>query len=286
MRNLKKNYKGYLYILPAVLIYGFFVLYSALQNLFYSFFKWTNISTRQFSGISNYIALFKDKKFYTTISHNFIWAFLTVVLLILFLLISVFLTRNKGRLVLSVIYFLPVTIPFVVSAIMWGWIYNPDFGVIKYVLDKLNLGNLNQFWLSNPKIALYSLFIVGTWTFFGFCIVIFLSALQSQDQSIYEAAKIDGASDIKCFFYITIPALRRTISFLTIWSIIGAMKFFDIVYIMTKGGPGNSTEILSTYIFKLAFREQRIGYASSISMILTIIVVGLAVIIFRRSNEE
>ncbi|MHB8279133.1 MAG: carbohydrate ABC transporter permease [Candidatus Humimicrobiaceae bacterium] len=286
MRQLKKSYKGYLYILPALLIYGFFVLYSSLQNLFYSFFDWTNITTRKFSGISNYIALFKDKKFYTTISHNFIWAALTVILLMLFLLISVFLVRNKGRLVFSVIYFLPVTIPFVVSAIMWGWIYNPDFGVIKYVLDKVHLSNLNQFWLSNPKIALYSLFIVGTWTYFGFCIVIFLSALQSQDQSIYEAARIDGASDIKCFFHITIPALRSTISFLTIWSIIGAMKFFDIVYIMTKGGPGNSTEVLSTYIFKLAFREQKIGYASSISMILMIIVVGLAAIIFRRSNEE
>lgn len=286
MRYLKKSFIGYLYILPALLIYGFFVLYSSLQSLFYSFFKWTNITTKSFAGISNYISLFKDKKFFITISHNIIWATLTVALLMLFLLISVFLIKNKGRMTFSAIYFLPVTIPFVVSAIMWGWIYDPYFGVIKFILDKLNLGYLNQYWLANPKIVLYSLFIVGTWTYFGFCIVIFLSALQGQDQSIYEAARIDGASDIKCFIYITIPALRSTITFLTIWSIIGAMKFFDIVYVMTEGGPGNATEILSTYIFKLAFREQKIGYASSISMILMIIVIGLAAIIFRRSREE
>lgn len=281
-----KKLRGYLYILPALLIYGFFVLYSALQSLFYSFFNWTNITTRTFSGIRNYISLFKDKKFYITLSHNLIWSFLTVALLMLFLLISVFLIKNKGRLAFSVIYFLPVTIPFVVSAIMWGWIYDPYFGVIKFVLEKLKLGYLNQYWLANPKIVLYALFIVGTWTYFGFCIVIFLSALQSQDQSIYEAAKIDGASDVKCFFYITIPALKRTITFLTVWSIICAMKFFDIVYVMTEGGPGNSTEILSTYIFKLAFREQKIGYSSSISMVLMIIVIGLAAIIFRRTREE
>ena len=285
-KRFNRHIKGFLFVLPALTIYGFFILYSGVQSLFFSFFSWQNISTRAFAGLKNYYALPTDRVFLTALSHNLIWAFLTVALLIVFLMIAVFLTKVKGRLIFSAIYFLPATIPFVVSAIMWGWIYNPVFGVLNFSLKSIGLDSLTRPWLANTNIALYALFVIGTWTYFGFCIVIFMSALQGIDTSLYEAAKIDGASDVQTFFHITIPSIKNTIIFLSIYSIIGAMKFFDIVYVMTQGGPGYSTEILSTYIFKLAFREQRIGYATSISMVQLILVVGLSILILRRGRER
>jgi raffinose/stachyose/melibiose transport system permease protein len=282
-----KNWKAYLFILPAFGLYGCFILLPSIQNLVYSFFHWTTLTEGSFNGLENYISLFRDKVFGLALFHNIIWAALTILFpLILGLILAVTLSKMKSRVVLSTIYFIPATIPFVVSGIIWGWIYNPIFGLLNQVLSGMGLESLTRSWMGDRKIALYALNILGGWTFFGFCAVIFLSSLQSLDQTIYDAAKIDGASNLQTFFFITIPSLKGTIVFLMIYSIIGAMKFFDIVYITTKGGPGYSTEILGTYIFKLAFRQQRQGYSSSVAVILLILVMTLSVFMLRRRENE
>ncbi|MDD5621911.1 MAG: sugar ABC transporter permease [Actinomycetota bacterium] len=286
MKNLRNNLLGYTLVLPAFLIYGLIVLLAVFQNFYYSFFKFTNITSYEFAGLDNYINMFKDKVFYTAIGHNLLWAFMIIILLFLFLTIAVFLSKIKSRTILGAIYFLPATIPFVVSAIMWGWIYNPNFGILQSIADLLKLNFLRQQWLGDPKLAFYSLFLIGVWTYFGFTVIIFLSALQNIDRSIYDAARIDGATETKIFFHITLPAIRNTLSFLIVFSIIMSMKVFDIIYVMTQGGPGYSTEVMSTYIFKLAFRGQNIGYSSAISIILIILVLSLAVTVLRRNQKE
>lgn len=286
--NIKyKNIRPYIFILPAFLLYGCFILFPLGQNIFYSLFRWSTLNTRTFTGLMNYIRLFSDPVFGVALLHNIIWAALTIIFpLVLGLILAVILSKMKTRIVFSTIYFIPATIPLVVSGIIWGWIYNPIFGLLNKFLNVIQLSSFTRAWIGDSNTALYSLNILGAWTFFGFCTVIFLNALQSLDPSVYDAAKIDGASNIQSFFYITLPLLKRTIVFLTIYSVIGAMKFFDIVYITTKGGPGYSTEILGTYIFKLAFREQKLGYSASIAFVLMLLVLTLSIILLLRSEQD
>ena len=158
--------------------------------------------------------------------------------------------------------------------------------MVNLLLNNVGLNGLTNNWIGDPKIAFYSLFVTGTWSYFGFCVLIFMNALQNIDESMYEAAKIDGASEFQLFRHITIPSLRTTINFLVIWSVIGAMKFFDLVYVMTKGGPGRATEIVGTYIFELAFRVQRVGYASGAALILLVIILCLTYAIMRIREQQ
>jgi len=283
----KQEVEPYLFILPAMLMYSLFILYPIIQGFYFSLFKWSSFHNRKFIGIGNYLELFSDNLFHISLLHNAIWVGLTLAFpLVAGLILAAILIGTKGRLVISAIYFIPVTIPYVVSGIIWTWMYNPVFGTVNFVLQKMGLGFLIRGWLSDPKIALYALNILGAWTCFGFMTMIFLNALENVDQTLYEAAKLDGASTWQCFLNVTIPSLKHTIVFLVIWSTIGAMKFFDLVYITTQGGPGRSTEILGTYIFKLAFREQRIGYAQSVSNVLMILVLAFSIVLTLRSERE
>lgn len=287
--SLNRNRKlfPYLLIAPAMILYGFFVLYPIVQNFWYSFFHWTSFSNRVFNGIENYVTLASDKVFWAALQHNLIWAGLTLAFPLLFgLILSSLLFRSKLRVFFGSLYFIPCTVPLVVSGIMWGWIYNPLFGLLNFSLGKFGLHFLQRNWLAEPNIALYALNLLGAWTFFGFCTIIFINALQNIDVSIYEAAKIDGASNTQSFLHITVPTLKNTIVFLTIYSIIGAMKFFDIVYITTDGGPGYSTEILGTFIFKLVFRQQKVGLGSGVAVVLFVIVSLMSLVILRRRSSE
>jgi len=279
--------KAYVFILPAAIIYSFFILYSIFQNFCFSLFKWKSFYTKDFIGLGNYVETVLDKVFRIALMHNLIWVGLTLVFpLIAGLILASVLVRRKGHIIVGMIYFIPCTIPYVVSGIIWAWLYHPAFGPINHLLRGMGLGFFAQPWLANPGIALYALNFLGAWTCFGFMTVIFINALESIDYSLYEAAKVDGATDIQRFFYITIPCLKHTIVFLTVWSIIGAMKFFELVYITTDGGPGHATEILSTYIFKLAFRQQQIGHAASIATIMAGIVLALTALLIVRSQRE
>lgn len=282
-----KKILPYVFILPAIGIYLLFVLIPLVQNFAFSLFEWRSFTDRFFCGLRNYFALLRDEVFWAALSHNLIWAALTLAFpLFVGLILASLLFQSRLRVLFSSLYFIPCTVPLVVSGIIWGWIYNPIFGLLNLVLEKMGLSTLKRSWLADPHIALYMLNILGAWTFFGFCTVIVLSALQNADRSLYEAAKIDGASNTQCFLYITLPLLKNTIVFLSVYSIIGAMKFFDIVYITTQGGPGHSTEILGTYIFKLAFRQQRVGYGSTVAMILFLIIFAMSLLLIRRSRYE
>lgn len=274
-------------MLPATIVYGAIVIVPGLQTFFYSLFYYRSFVTRRFTGLSNYLNLVLDQVFRLSLWHNLFWSALTVVIpLSIGLVLAVLVTKVRGRVVLSAMYFLPVTVPLVVGGVVWKWIYNPIFGLLNHTLKAAGLAKLALNWLADTNIAFYALFVTGTWTYFGFCVLIFMNALQSIDENLYEAAKIDGATELQLFFHITIPSLRTTINFLIIWSTIGAMKFFDLVYVMTRGGPGHATEIVGTYIFELAFRQQKVGYASSAAMVLLIIILMLTYLTIRTRERQ
>jgi len=266
------------------LLYGAFVVVPILQVTAYSFFSWDNGILQEFVGFANYARLGSDTVFWAALGHNAIWVVLTLAFpLLAGLLIAAILAERSPRTiqVMSAIYFIPRTIPLVVAGIIWGWIYNPLFGLLNYGLDMVGLGNLAGAWLAEESTALVSLNVVGAWTFFGFCVVIYLGAIQSIDPSLYEAAEVDGAPWWRKFRDITVPLLSNSTLFLGLYAAIEAMRFFDLIWVTTQGGPGYATEVLTTHVYKTFFLVGDFGYASVLSVVLLVIVLSLSAVAFR-----
>lgn len=275
---------AYLFLLPALLLYAAFVVVPTLQVFAYSFFSWDNGIAQDFVGLANYARLGSDRVFWVALGHNAIWVVLTLAFpLLAGLLLAAILADRTPRTIqiVSAIYFIPRTIPLVVAGIIWGWIYNPLFGLLNYGLDIVGLGQLAGAWLAEENTALLSLNVVGAWTFFGFCVVIYLGAIQSIDPSLYEAAEVDGAPWWRKFRDITVPLLNNSTLFLGLYAAIEAMRFFDLIWVTTQGGPGYATEVLTTHVYKTFFLVGDFGYASVLSVILLAIVLSLSAIAFR-----
>ena len=270
---------AYLFVLPAFLLYGAFVGLPILQELGYSFLSWDNGIATGFAGLDNYLRLGGDQVFWAALQHNALWVVLTLAFpLLAGLLLAAILAERGARTVrwLGAIYFIPRTIPLVVAGIIWGWIYNPIFGLLNYLLAAVGLGDLSGAWLAQESSALLSLNVVGAWTFFGFCVVIYLAAIQSIDPALYEAASLDGAGWWQKFRDITVPMLKGTTLFLGLYAAIEAMRFFDLVWVTTSGGPGYATEVLTTHVYKTFFLVGDFGYAATLSVVLLVIVLGIS----------
>ncbi len=279
---------AYLFLLPALSLYLFFVGLPILQVIGYSFFSWDNGIAQDFIGLTNYKKLLGDGVFWTALWHNGIWVVLTLAFpLLAGLLLAAILAERSARSIrwLGAIYFIPRTIPLVVAGVIWGWIYNPIFGLLNYCLNAVGLSFLSGAWLATESTALLSLNVVGAWTFFGFCVVIYLAAIQAIDPSLYEAASIDGAGWWRKFRSITVPLLRGSTLFLGLYAAIEAMRFFDLVWVTTKGGPGYATEVLTTHIYKTFFLIGDFGYAATLSVVLLIIVLAISALSFRLLSK-
>lgn len=275
---------GYLFILPALLLYLAFVGLPILQVVGYSVLSWDNGIVTGFAGLSNYQRLASDSVFWTALLHNCIWVVLTLAFpLLAGLLLAALLAECSAhaRRWLAAIYFIPRTIPLVVAGIIWGWIYNPIFGLLNFLLKAVGLQWLAGAWLAQESTALLALNVVGAWTFFGFCVIIYLAAIQSIDPSLYEAASIDGAGWWRKFVSITAPLLKGTTLFIGLYASIEAMRFFDLVWVTTQGGPGYATEVLTTHVYKSFFLVGDFGYAATLSVVLLAIVLAISGIAFR-----
>jgi raffinose/stachyose/melibiose transport system permease protein len=287
--SLKNSFEAYFFILPAFVIYVIVVLKPLLNTIVLSFYEWDGASEKIFVFLKNYQKLFSDPIFLTALRNNLAWIVASIFIpMILGLLLAVLLWSIKNqriRFLFQTSYFMPVIPSLIIVGIIWGWIYNPVFGAANKILKMIGLGALSRGWLGSPVWALPSVILAGNWTFFGFCMTIFLAGLQNIDKNLFEAAIIDGANRIQSFRYITIPSLRNQINLLIIYILIGSFKVFDIVYVMTKGGPFNSTEVVGTYMYTRAFEHSLVGYGSSMATILALIV-SISTLIFLRLREE
>lgn len=269
-RRLRTRLVPVVFCLPAFVLLAAVIGIPSMTTLVMSLFNWDGLGTREFVGLRNfYEVLFGDSVFRIALVNNIKWAaiFLTIPimmgLIIAFMLASV----QRFRLLYMTIFFIPVILSRVVVGRLWGWILNPFFG-INDLFVKLGWGSLAQSWLGDPEIALYSIAFVDNWTWWGFVMVIFLAAYQQIDPTYYEAAVIDGASPLQKFRYVTIPLVRPTLNFILLLTAVWSFKAFDFVYIMTQGGPGNATEMLSTWIYKQGILNFRAGYASALAVVL------------------
>ena len=278
----------YLFILPAAVIYGTFLFYPLLQTAVMSFWKWNGLTTDyQWVGFANYFRLFTDQTVWQAALDNLKWVLLAVLPIVLGLALALALhqARPRGRGVYRVLYFLTYVLPIVVVSYVWGWIYQPSYGSLNAFLTGVGLGGLAHNWLGDPATALIALAVAADWVGFGFCMMLFLSGLNAIDPSLYDAARVDGASAWGRFRYVTLPGLANTTNTVVLIVFINTVRVFDIVYLMTAGGPAGSTEVLGTKLYRETFQNLNLGYGSAIAVFI-IVVVLVCTIVYLRLRER
>lgn len=285
LNNIKSNilnkdwFWAWVLIMPAFLGTLVFIIIPVIGSFTISLTRWNLISPPKFVGFDNYIQLLSDNLFYDVLLTTIIYAICVVIFSItLPLVLAVALNEKiKGLTAFRTAYFLPVITPMVVAAIVWSWIFDPNNGILNFLLSYLGV-NHPPLWLFDSHWALIAIIIVSVWKNLGYNMVIFLAGLQGIPQSLYEAADIDGASTLNKLWHVTIPMLTPTIFFVCIMSTISSFQVFDLIYLMTEGGPENSTMVIVYWLFKNAFEFFKIGYASSIAYVLFIIILILTLI--------
>lgn len=269
--------------------YGVFVLYPSLASFWYSFTEWDGLSRPRFIGFANYTkALFEDPLVWIALKNNLIFMlFFAAIPLVLGLVLASLIGRSrlKGINLFRVGLFMPQVVPLVAVGVIWSWIYNPAFGVLNNLLTIIGVPQWGRAWLGDFDVAIMAVGGIGAWLWYGFCMVIFLAGMQKIDEALYDAAKLDGAHAIRQFWHITLPELQREITVCLVMTLTGALRVFAVVYVTTNGGPGTTTLPISLYVFKNAFEYNRMGYATSIAVLLTLLIF-LVVIITIHVREE
>jgi multiple sugar transport system permease protein len=284
--NLKKQeiFAFYTFISPWLIGFILFTGGPVIASLYFSLTNYTVLSKPEFIGFGNYSSLFKDPLFWTSLYNTIYYAvfFIPLGILIAFGL-SILLNQNvKGLAIYRTVYYLPSIVPAVANAILWIWLLNPQWGLINTMLKMLGIegpGWLTSEQWAKPGLILMSLWGVGSW------IIIYLAGLQGVPEQLYEAAEVDGATKLQRFLYITIPLMTPTIFFTLVTGLIGAFQVFTQAYIMTNGGPVNSTLFYALYLFRNAFNYLKMGYASSMAWILFLIVLTLTLVQFKLANK-
>ncbi|MEX2536099.1 MAG: sugar ABC transporter permease [Trueperaceae bacterium] len=271
-----------LFLLPAAVILGVFNFYPALYSLYLSFFEWNGVSSvREPVGLGNYERLLRSTEFWNSLRVTALYAAgMTLGALALGLLVAVLLNLNiEGRAFYRVLYFLPVITPTVAAGVVWKHLFDPSQGVVNRSLELVGLAG--PAWLVSPGWALLAVVIVGIWKRVGFNMVIYLAALQGIPRTYYEAAQLDGASHLQTFRHITLPLLAPSTFFLTVTALIEAFQVFDLVYVMTAGGPLRGTDVVGYYLYRYGFRYYELGFASAIAYAMFVLIFIVTLIQFR-----
>jgi ABC-type sugar transport system permease subunit len=286
----QQAYYGALFVVPGLLIYTVFMLFPFFATIYLSFTNWNGVSPeRDFVGLANYARMFGDATAVKAFVNNVIWVAIgTIAPVVLGLLeaLLVWTGSQRGSLFFRTLFFLPFVLPLVVVGIVWQWIYHPLFGVLNSVLDAVGLDSLSRGWLADQHTALYAVLIAAIWGATGFCFLILHAALQNVDISTVEASMIDGANWFQRARHVIIPQIAPQLTMVTAVTLIGGFAVFDIVFVMTGGGPGNASEVLATYTYKTAFQQNQAGYGSALAMLITILSLVSAVVFVRLRERS
>ena len=262
------------FLLPAAIIYSGLVLLPVVQAIYYSFFRWNGLGPLQnFVGLSNYTRLFSDRMFLGALGHNLQLVVLSIAIQLPLALGLALLVRGimRGRATFRTIFFLPFVLSEVVTGVIWNFIYRPDGGLINVLLQGIIPGMKETALLANPNTVLYALFGVITWKFFGYHMILYIAGLQNIPAELEEAAQIDGCGKLQTLRYITIPLLGNTIRLTIYLSVLGSLQFFDLIWVMTTGGPVSASDTMATYLYKFGFQRFQLGYGSAIAVIIFLI---------------
>ena len=272
------KFAPYLFLLPAGLVLAVFFFIPFFQTFGLSFFDYSSsLYSPVAVGVENYVKLFHSPIFYKVLWNTFVYLFVAVPILVVFPLFIAILINQKirGVTLYKILIYLPVIVSIVVAAIAFKWLY-ADQGILNYFMTILGQSPIG--WLTDPKWAIYSVIIVTIWKGIGYYMIIYLAALMSVPQELYEACDIDGANFFQKHFTVTIPHIMPTIALVSTISAISAMKVFAEIYVMTKGGPLNSSKTIVYYIYERAFENLDLGYASAMAVVLLVIVMVFSMI--------
>lgn len=280
---------GWLFVLPAALVYAVFVLRPLLTTIWYSFYNWDGISVGSWVGLDNYGRVLTDPQLLSSIGHAFfLILFFTVFPVVGGLLVAALLQEIRIRglgTAARTLLFLPQIIPGAAAAVAWVWMFSTN-GTVNQALSAIGLESITRSWLGDFDWALPAVGIIGTWLGLGFCTILLISGIGKIDTSIYEAARIDGAGFFHTFRYVTVPALRAEIGVCVTVTVIAALASFDIVFMSTQGGPGYSTTVPGVQIYQLGFTESRVGLASALAVVLTALILVVIVPLQRVFREK
>lgn len=280
---------GYLFVLPALLVFVAFVAYPMVHTIMLSGYSWSPVNPVKVArGLGNYAELLGDPNFSTALSNNAYFIILSLaVQLPGALLLAVALNSSLRRHhLLRTVFFAPFVVPVVAVGLVWQLIYEPNFGALNALLDAVGLEHLTHGWLGEPGTAIFAIIAVSCWRYMGFHAMILLAGLQAIPDNLYEAARIDGAGRWQQFIHITIPSLSRILLVDALLITVGSVKIFDIVQVMTGGGPGYSSDVLATFMYKSAFSFDRMGYSAAIAVVMLVLTLALTVIYIRLTGSE
>ncbi|OAB44888.1 carbohydrate ABC transporter permease [Paenibacillus antarcticus] len=284
--------KGFitLALLPALLLFLVFVIVPVFWSAYYGLFEWKGIGATKFIGLGNYREILQDHIFWRALKNNMILVVSAIIGQVpIALILALVLIKNSffSRFVRSAV-FMPMVLSTVVVGLIWGYIYNPQFGLINTILEAVGLESWTRAWLSDVSVNMFAITIPINWSNIGPYMIIFIAALQNISPEIDDAANIDGAQKGKKLFYVTLPMIWSTVVVTLVLCISGSLKSFDHVMVMTHGGPAQSTELLATYMYNNTFRVYRYGYGSAVStiiMIISALLIGINYILTRKKAE-
>lgn len=274
-RRFRASVAAYLLVLPAAAFYIFFVLRPITLSAQYSFYEWNGIGPATWVGFANYVEVFSNPKLIGAILNAF-------ELIIYFSLIPVAIALIAANMIRAIaasrlagvartVLFLPQVIPLVAAGIMWSWQLSTN-GLVNQLLGLIGLGGVTKAWLGDFSTALPAVGVIGAWVQVGLCLVLILAGMTKVDPALYEAARLDGAGPVREFLSVTLPGVRQEVAVCITVTVIAALASFDIIYIATQGGPGDSTLVPGLQIFYLAFYEREIGTASAFALVLMALV--------------
>jgi multiple sugar transport system permease protein len=286
----RREWTAYLFLAPGLIIFSIFTVFALLFAFYLTFHEWSIIEPdKPFVGLDNYKDMVDDEDFRRSVINTVYFTGGSVPLgMATGLGIALLLNQSlRGRGFLRTMYYLPVVTPFVVTAIIWKWLYNGDFGLFNYYLLKTHLIHDPLLWLSDKNLAMPAVILMTVWTSVGFSMVVYLAGLQSIPEELYEAARVDGAGPFARLRHITVPMLAPTTLFLLVIGIIGSFQVFTQIFIMTNGGPVNRTTTMVYYIYESAFKFYEMGYASTLAFalfLMLLVFTALQLRLYRRSE--
>ncbi|CDG27164.1 MULTISPECIES: carbohydrate ABC transporter permease [Bacillus amyloliquefaciens group] len=289
----RKRFIPYLFLAPA-LIFLLFVYIPIIENVFFSLFEWSSFQPEKtFIGFKNYIDLFHDPVFFTALRNNVLYAVISLICQVVggLILAAVLEDRlvRKWSPFFRTVFFLPVVISMTVIALLFDFIYNPEIGLLNQLLEAVGLDELTRAWLGDENTAMLSVIFVSQWQSVGYIAMLYIVSIQSIPAELYESAQLDGAGKIQQFFHITVPQTKEMSFVAVVMTLTGAFTVFNEPYILTGGGPGNASEVLSTFLYKSAFTKDMMGYASAIATVVLLLTLALSLIqmkFFKTGKEE
>ena len=276
------------FLIPPMAVFGTFYVWPFLKAFYVSLFSWSGYSRNMtFVGLDNFRKAFHDAVFWKAFQHNmFFLVWCTIITLVISLFFAICFTRLRVRFkhFFRIVYFFPNTLSVVIVGTLWAFIYNPSFGILNAFLEKIGLSALIQNWLGDKNVVLGALVAPQTWMYIGFYMVLFIAAIQNIPEEYYESATLDGASQWRQLFSLTLPLIWGTMRVALVHLIANALeKTFSIVYVMTKGGPSHASELITTYMYDQAFTYGKFGYGSALGVLLFLLIYIIILSIYKNS---